>query len=134
MIFGETFTDFLVALLLVYYGFQSHKAIVAGAGGAQAAHWLTFWTLYGIFQAFEEILDYVLWRVPFYYELILAMYIWLGMFGGAQLVYEKFGKNAIKAAEAQAKQLSEKPQVKQVLQQVDAKLAPVYASIRPKAQ
>lgn len=55
-------------------------------------------------------------QVPFYNEIKLAFYVYLGQFNGATVVYEKFGKNAIKSVEGQVKQLSEKPEVKQLVQ------------------
>jgi len=34
--------------------------------------------------------DSILYWVPFYFELRLALYVWLGLFNGAEVVYENF--------------------------------------------
>jgi len=126
MFLGPIVTAAITSLLLAFFGYQTHKAIAGGA--AETTHWLTFWTLYGFFQILEAIADTVMWRMPFYFELKLACYVWLGVFGGAQVVYEKFGKSAINAGEAQMKQASEHPQVKQALHTVNSKLEPFMGS------
>eukprot|EP00669_Euglena_mutabilis_P012088 TRINITY_DN670_c0_g1_i1.p1 TRINITY_DN670_c0_g1~~TRINITY_DN670_c0_g1_i1.p1 ORF type:complete len:148 (-),score=54.70 TRINITY_DN670_c0_g1_i1:263-661(-) len=132
MILGHGITSVLSRVLLLFYGYKSHQALAGGH--AAETHWLTFWTLYAFLQILGAVSDSILYWVPFYFELRLALYVWLGLFNGAELVYEKFAKDAIKAAEGHAKQLSERPQVKQLLQTVDSKLAPLKGSLGAKTQ
>eukprot|EP00667_Euglena_gracilis_P026994 EG_transcript_33025 len=124
MILGYSFTLLIIRALLLYYSYRSWKAL--SGGNVAEAHWLTFWMLYAFVQVVEVLSDVFLYRVPFYNEIKLAFYVYLGQFNGATVVYEKFGKNAIKSVEGQVKQLSEKPEVKQLVQATQEKLQPLY--------
>ena len=39
--------------------------------------WLTYWVIYAVFGAAEIMTDYLLYWVPFYYELKLGFLCWL---------------------------------------------------------
>jgi receptor expression-enhancing protein 5/6 len=126
MLLNHGITSFATRSLLAFYGFQSWKAI---ENNAKESHWLTFWMLYAFFQAMESLLDMILFKVPLYYELKLFLFIYLGALNGAETVYDRFGKNAIKTAEAGVKQISEKPEVKKALDTFNEKAAPFLAQL-----
>jgi hypothetical protein len=117
MILGGTFTGFVTRCLLLLFGYKSFQAIETTAW-KDDAHWLTFWLLYSVIQFIEYFLDYVLSMLPLYYELKLALYVYLGLFGGATTVYEAIGKRAIQAAEVQIQAISNRPEVKSTYDKV----------------
>jgi len=78
-------------------GYLSYKAIDS-VEKSDDTQWLTFWLLYSIVHAFECVSFLWSW-LSFYNELKIALYIWLGFFRGAELVYTKFIQPIIKRHE-----------------------------------
>lgn len=116
MILGDTITDIIIRGLLAWYGFKSYKAIETQTS-RDDNHWLTFWLLYGMIQFLEYWVDLILFWLPFYYELKIGLLVYLGMFGGATVVYNAIGKKAIGIVEENAKKVPEHPTVKQLASQ-----------------
>jgi len=116
-ILGQWWMDFILMLLLLFFALRSHQAL--SGEGAQATQWLTFWTVCGFLQAAEYLVHPLWMRVPLYYELRLAFYIWLGFFHGAETVYRKFGK---RATAKKTMHFLTKPQLRAVRQTGDARL------------
>ena len=80
---------------MLYAPFESFKAIIS-EGGEDDKHWLTFWSVYMIFNILEEFgLRYVVEFVvimgqSFYFELKFAAIIWLMFFNGATTIFDTF--------------------------------------------
>eukprot|EP00994_Dinema_validum_P004559 NODE_2613_length_667_cov_124.359223_g2148_i0.p1 GENE.NODE_2613_length_667_cov_124.359223_g2148_i0~~NODE_2613_length_667_cov_124.359223_g2148_i0.p1 ORF type:complete len:144 (+),score=47.51 NODE_2613_length_667_cov_124.359223_g2148_i0:34-432(+) len=122
-LFGASFTEFLVKTLLVYYGYRSFQAIETEEWHDDA-HWLTFWLLYSFIQFIQTGMDYFLYQIPFYAELKLGLFVYMGLFGGATQVYEAIGKRAIKMAEVHLKTVQDatnaNPNVQKLKEQLKA--------------
>jgi hypothetical protein len=124
MFIGGTITGLLTKCILLVYGYKSFQSIEA-TSWKEDNSWLVFWTLYSVIQFFEFFFDSVLCELPMYYELKLGLYVYLGFFGGATLVYDAFGKRAVKVAESQFHTLGQIPQVKRVIDAITAQMGKI---------
>ncbi len=81
--------------------FISFKAIIT-EGGEDDKHWLTFWSIYMVFNLLEEfglkyiVNMFVIMGQSFYFEIKLAFIIWLMFLGGATTVFDMFVEPAMK--------------------------------------
>ena len=76
----------LSSIVLLYAGYSSFKAIESSKG-QDDTKWLTFWFCYSIFSLAKSVLDYVGSVIPFYDEASLGFIVYLGWFGGSELLY-----------------------------------------------
>ena len=55
-------------------------------------YWLTYWTVYGLWNIVESLSDTVFSAIPFYYQVKIAFFLWMQLpqFGGAKILYHKF--------------------------------------------
>jgi hypothetical protein len=120
MILGPAIAGFFTKVLLLVYGLQTFqvlegKASKVSASGVDAKrHWLSFWTMFAIFQFLEALADYVLFMIPFYLEAKLGFLFFLGTLEGANRIYSTVGKNLIDFVEKQFIKLLNLPQVKPI--------------------
>ena len=77
----------LEAVILLFCGFKSFKAIESKGEGTDDTKWLTFWLVYTVTSFAKAILDLVSILIPLYNELNLALIVYLAFFGGAQKAY-----------------------------------------------
>eukprot|EP00993_Chasmostoma_nieuportense_P005593 NODE_6215_length_559_cov_90.479167_g6050_i0.p1 GENE.NODE_6215_length_559_cov_90.479167_g6050_i0~~NODE_6215_length_559_cov_90.479167_g6050_i0.p1 ORF type:complete len:143 (-),score=30.29 NODE_6215_length_559_cov_90.479167_g6050_i0:76-504(-) len=122
MVLGQGLTDLCTRFLLVYCGYKSFQSIETESW-KDDAHWLTFWMLYAFFQFLEFFLDfiysYILFeKIPFYYELKLGIFIYIGLCGGSKRFYEACGKKLIIASQNTVSQLGENENVKNMFSTV----------------
>ena len=78
----------LEAVILLFCGFKSFKAIESKGEGTDDTKWLTFWLVYSLVTMAKAVLDYVSILVPFYHEIWLGLMLWLGLLHGADWVYK----------------------------------------------
>jgi receptor expression-enhancing protein 5/6 len=79
-------------LSLIYGGYYSIVAIET-PGGDDDQQWLTFWIiLVGSMFLEKAIMQVLLSKFPFYYEVKLLLLLWLMFFGGATHFYRRFRK------------------------------------------
>ena len=71
----------LEAVILLYCGFNSFKAIESKGEGTDDTKWLTFWLVYTVTSFAKAILDLVSILIPLYNELNLALIVYLAHVG-----------------------------------------------------
>eukprot|EP01003_Olkasia_polycarbonata_P006778 NODE_740_length_715_cov_192.759760_g673_i0.p1 GENE.NODE_740_length_715_cov_192.759760_g673_i0~~NODE_740_length_715_cov_192.759760_g673_i0.p1 ORF type:complete len:160 (-),score=36.26 NODE_740_length_715_cov_192.759760_g673_i0:234-680(-) len=128
-LFGQTLTAFATRCILVFFGYKAYQSIET-AGWQDDAHWLTFWLLYSIIQFLELFVDFILFWVPFYYELKVGLIIYLGLMGGATTVYEAFGKKCIRLAEDTAQTLSQREDVRDLHKKVQSQMSQLQDKLK----
>ena len=72
--------------ILLHCGYKSIKAIESEAAGDDKK-WLTFWFVHTLFSFIKSMLDYVAFVIPMYTDASIAVIVYLGFFGGAQVIY-----------------------------------------------
>lgn len=96
--------DYLVCNLIgtVYPAYLSFKAIES-KGGDDDKQWLTYWVVFAIYSVVDDFSGVLLFWLPFYYPIKLAMLIWLvwPKTRGALVIYEKVIKPLLKRFEGQ---------------------------------
>lgn len=83
--------------------------------------WLTFWLLYSIFDLAQAILNYVAFAIPFYHEAKLGFVIFLGVFGGASMIYPAVEPILLKADEV-AKKYENEAKMNEYKGKIDSKI------------
>eukprot|EP01125_Pyxidicula_operculata_P021652 TRINITY_DN8472_c0_g1_i1.p1 TRINITY_DN8472_c0_g1~~TRINITY_DN8472_c0_g1_i1.p1 ORF type:complete len:121 (+),score=27.80 TRINITY_DN8472_c0_g1_i1:44-406(+) len=95
----DIITNFGLKVLLVFYGYQSFKAVESD-NKEDDTQWLTFWLIYSFIQFAEYFSDTLLFWIPFYNELKLGLFVFLGLFRGSALLYNSFFRDVLKQNEA----------------------------------
>ena len=73
--------------LLFYSGLMSFRSIQS-EDPKDDKHWLTFWLLFSFFELAATVADVLLgWIIPYYNEFKLGFLVFLGAFGGAEILY-----------------------------------------------
>jgi hypothetical protein len=67
--------------LLTFFGYLlpalcSAKAVVSNKDD-DIHEWLTYWIVFSFFIFFESLIDFILWKIPFYHELKVLLICWL---------------------------------------------------------
>jgi len=77
----------LGSTILLYAGLKSFKAIKS-QNKEDDTQWLTFWLLYSVFEFTTTVSDILIgWILPFYNEIKLGFLIFIGLGGGAKVVF-----------------------------------------------
>jgi hypothetical protein len=68
-------------LFLTFFGYLlpalcSAKAVVSNKDD-DIHEWLTYWIVFSFFIFFESLIDFILWKIPFYHELKVLLICWL---------------------------------------------------------
>lgn len=94
--------DYLVCNLIgtVYPAYLSFKAIESKEGDDDK-QWLTYWVVFAIYSVVDDFSGVLLFWLPFYYPIKLAVLIWLvwPKTRGALVVYERLIKPLLKRFE-----------------------------------
>ena len=78
---------FVEASILLYAGLKSFKAIKSNDSNDDT-QWLTFWLLYTIFEFATTVTDlFAGFIIPFYVELKIFFLVFLGVGGGANILF-----------------------------------------------
>ncbi|KAG7349083.1 TB2/DP1, HVA22 family protein [Nitzschia inconspicua] len=78
------------AILSLFYGGYHSIVAIETPGGDDDQQWLTFWIiLVGSMFLERAVMQVLLSKFPFYYEIKLLLLIWLMFFGGATYVYRR---------------------------------------------
>mmetsp|Transcript_30296 Transcript_30296/g.50340 ORF Transcript_30296/g.50340 Transcript_30296/m.50340 type:complete len:137 (-) Transcript_30296:624-1034(-) len=123
--------DLATSVVLLYCGLCSFRALQS-FGGSDDKQWLTFWLLFSVFDLAAGILDYVSFVIPFYHEIKLGFVVFLGMFGGASVVYPVLEPIFLKADEVATKYENDKKIADfkaKVSSAVDSKLSQIDSKI-----
>lgn len=88
MFIPSIFAGIITQMILLYCGYRSFKAIESDVEGDDTK-WLTFWFVYSIVSFAKSIVDYVGSIIPFYVEANIALVVFLGFFGGAEIAYKQ---------------------------------------------
>jgi len=99
---GSYMSSFLCTVLAVTYPvYASFKAIESEDKGDDTM-WLIYWVVYSVFALFESIADWIVFWVPFYYEIKL-IFLLLLQFPQLQLcntIYTNYVRPLLKKNEA----------------------------------
>ncbi|CAG8455546.1 11072_t:CDS:2 [Diversispora eburnea] len=81
----------------VYPAYASFKALET-SDNIDDTQWLTYWTVFGFVSLIEFFSDLILYWMPFYYTVKTIFFLWLFLpsFKGAQTVYTKFLRPALR--------------------------------------
>ncbi|CAM9420065.1 unnamed protein product [Heterosigma akashiwo] len=86
--FGYITEPLLKLIISTYCPYKSFKAIQSDNPGDDA-QWLTFWVVYSLVSIAEGLTEMTIsGLVPFYYELVFALYIWMIFFNGAGQIFK----------------------------------------------
>eukprot|EP00276_Gloeochaete_wittrockiana_P011300 CAMPEP_0184646544 /NCGR_PEP_ID=MMETSP0308-20130426/3243_1 /TAXON_ID=38269 /ORGANISM="Gloeochaete witrockiana, Strain SAG 46.84" /LENGTH=151 /DNA_ID=CAMNT_0027076643 /DNA_START=187 /DNA_END=642 /DNA_ORIENTATION=- len=91
---GFWFSKFLsVCLGFVYPAYCSFKALKSPVK-EDDTQWLTYWTVYGLWNVVEYFLDFLVCWLPLYYEFKILFVLWLQLpnLQGALYIYLKYMK------------------------------------------
>ena len=89
-----------------YAGLMSFRAIQS-EDPKDDKQWLTFWLLFSAFELSATVTDVLFgWIIPYYNELKCGLLTFLGVFGGAELVYPVIEPLLLKADLVQRKYIS----------------------------
>jgi receptor expression-enhancing protein 5/6 len=72
--------------LQLYAGLMSFRAIQS-EDAKDDKQWLTFWLLYTLFQTASIVTDVVGGVLPFYEEIKIGLFVFMGAFNGASRIY-----------------------------------------------
>ena len=73
--------------MFAYAGLKSFRAIQS-EDPKDDKQWLTFWLLFSVFELIATVTDVLFgWLIPYYNELKCGFLLFLGAFGGAELIY-----------------------------------------------
>eukprot|EP00026_Physarum_polycephalum_P007399 Phypoly_transcript_07459.p1 GENE.Phypoly_transcript_07459~~Phypoly_transcript_07459.p1 ORF type:complete len:106 (+),score=10.60 Phypoly_transcript_07459:1131-1448(+) len=86
MVLPEFLIAIIIPVLILYCGYMSFKAIES-TNKDDDTQWLTFWLLYSIIVFAEIWTDIFLNWIPFYSEFKIGLIAYLGVFKGANQVY-----------------------------------------------
>ena len=96
--------DVMVCNLLgtIYPAYLSFKAIETKEG-EDDKQWLTYWVVFAIYSVVDDFSSVLLFWLPFYYPIKLALLIWMvwPKTKGALIIYEKLVKKVLKMYEGQ---------------------------------
>lgn len=73
----------------LYPAYMSYKAIVSGRQ-EEYKQWLMFWTVNTVFTILEMFGDALVSWLPLYYEAKIGFLVWLAVFQGATIIYERY--------------------------------------------
>ncbi len=94
------------SLMYFYAGLMSFRAIQSEEP-KDDKQWLTFWLLFSALELVATVTDVLLgWIIPYYNELKCGLLVFLGVFGGAELVYPILEPFLLKADLVQRKYIS----------------------------
>ena len=91
--FASSFSNFIVTIIAVVYPvWKSCEAVETTETLEDDKQWLTYWSIFGLFNFIDNLGASVLSYIPFYYLIKLLILIWLQnpMTNGATIVYNKY--------------------------------------------
>lgn len=91
MLLWGLYEDFILAMVGFFYPAWASFKAMEEENTKKTKQWLTYWVVYAAFSVVEVFSDQVLYWLPFYYILKLALFVYLlsPQYQGSLVVYEK---------------------------------------------